>query len=256
MSAKRILIVIFLFMGITGNIHAEMDYFDSGIDYWNQNSEKKPKKEDAPVKADVPKTPDDKKEADKSFDWQKYLDPKNDEFFKEGDYQPPAPFMEIARNPTDRNIELWFAYIDKKNVLSKRLQERISEYLHKNTGTIAAEEISLIKNKLANMPTSDDDSKRFRFRMYFDSRCPHCKKMFSTLERLQDLGFYVEAKQINSAGEPIKSSVPVTMADKKEAEEQKIDSVPLLMIGDMREKKVYRLNGYHDADSILKTIKG
>ena len=39
-----------------------------------------------------------------TFPWQKYLDPKNDDFFREGDYSPPAPFMEIARNPSDSNF--------------------------------------------------------------------------------------------------------------------------------------------------------
>ena len=49
-----------------------------------------------------------------TFQWKKYLDPKNEEFFKEGDYTPPAPFIEIARNPTDANIRNWFKYLETK----------------------------------------------------------------------------------------------------------------------------------------------
>ena len=37
----------------------------------------------------------------KSFAWEKYLSPAHDEFFREGDYTPPAPFVEIARNIND-----------------------------------------------------------------------------------------------------------------------------------------------------------
>ena len=43
------------------------------------------------------------------------------EFFKEGDYSPPEPFMELARNPTDENIRMWFQYLDKKNWVFKYL---------------------------------------------------------------------------------------------------------------------------------------
>ena len=66
-----------------------------------------------------------KKEKKKSFKWSNYLDPKNDEFFKEGSYTPPKPFMELARNPSDKNIGNWIAYNKKKNALNQRLQLRM-----------------------------------------------------------------------------------------------------------------------------------
>src|SRR5579885_1217717 len=97
----------------------DFQFFGSSIDYWNEVGSKQAVGAKAPAATAKPGT--STKEAPASlpnagwFPWQQYLDPKNKEFFREGDYTPPEPFMEIVRNPSDANLKLWFEYISRKN---------------------------------------------------------------------------------------------------------------------------------------------
>ena len=94
------------------------DYFGSDINYWP--SALAPGPISSPANP-VPREADGKSSAvAPPFDWDKFTNPKNREFFKEGDYTPPEPFMEIVRRPTDENLTRWFAYIEKRNELSRR----------------------------------------------------------------------------------------------------------------------------------------
>ncbi|MGE3759544.1 MAG: hypothetical protein AB7H97_17395, partial [Pseudobdellovibrionaceae bacterium] len=71
----------------------ELQYFDEKINFWDEPSKKGDERtETSTVKGS---------EKEGNFPWKTYLDPKNKEFFSEGDYTPPEPFMEVARNPTD-----------------------------------------------------------------------------------------------------------------------------------------------------------
>ncbi len=105
--------------------------------------------------------------------------------------------MELARNPSDRNITNWIAYNKKKNDLNQRLQVRMREYLTKNQ-KLTPEVQTIIAQNTVQTDTQFDPA-RYRVRMYFDSKCPHCKRMFNTLSSLQSKGVYVEALQIDDA---------------------------------------------------------
>ena len=93
-------------------------YFENEINYWS--SEKKQE----PFKSEKIKT-----QKKKDFEWDKYLNPENDEFFKEGNYIPPAPFMEVYRRPTKKNVLMWDAYIKKRNLVHTRAMEKMKLYL-------------------------------------------------------------------------------------------------------------------------------
>src|SRR5579872_3611420 len=97
-----------------------LKYFDDKIDYWKD----RPKEQES--------QPAEPQSEGEKFPWKTYMDPKNKEFFKEGDYTPPEPFMEVARNPSDENIKNWFDFMGKKNELAQRLQTKMKEYLTKN----------------------------------------------------------------------------------------------------------------------------
>ena len=91
--------------------------------------------------------------------------------------------------------------------------------------------------------------------MYFDSQCPHCKRMFETLNDLQDRGYLVEARQVDRGSlEHIKSNVAIVSASSAEVKKQNIAAVPLLLIGDLRNKKVYRQSGFMTPEQILAQI--
>jgi thiol-disulfide isomerase/thioredoxin len=237
----------------------DFQYFSKSIDFWGEKAEPPPIEkatattETKPEKPLAPKIEEAKKE---SFEWGTYMDPKNKEFFKEGDYTPPEPFMELVRNPTDENMKMWFAYMDKKNELQTRLQQKMAEYMAKNGQSVPqpdeARVAALAPAKLKNV-----DPQRYRLRMYFNSTCPHCQRMFGTLSELQAKGFFVEARQLDRDHGAVRAlPFPAEFASPDEVKQKNIQSVPLLLIGDLKKKVVYRLNGFQPTTEVLKAIQG
>lgn len=234
--------LIFLLIFFSSTHVLAFDYFSKEIDYWKEKSARK--------QSTIPKNP----QQEDSFDWNKYLDPKNDEFFQEGDHKPPAPFMELARNPTDENIKKWFALIEKKNQMMERLQTYLAAYVQKNNSTLSTKEKETIQAKAAQFQPANDEIKRFRFRLYFDSRCPHCERMMASMRALQDKGYYVEVRQTDAGKPSFGIPFPLVRASPKEIKSKKIDATPTLFVADSHKQKLYRINGYHDAPSILQTL--
>ena len=239
-----------IFLLISGKLMA-FDYFHQKINYWD-----KKKNKSRPIVTEEKSKPPEKTEnkSNDSFDWKKQLDPKNEDFFKEGDYTPPAAFMELARNPTDENITNWFKLVNKKNELSSRLSSRIQEYLKKNT-KLKVEEKNHLLEAQKKLPKVATDNTRYRFRMYFESSCPHCKRMMTTLQELQELGYYVEVRQIDNDPKIARAiPFPLEYATKDELKEKGINSWPVLFVGDLVKKITYRLNGYHPTAEVLSTV--
>jgi len=251
---KPILSAIALLLLIAGKGHA-FDYFGSKIDYWGESNKKETL---AVVKEEVKE--DEKKPVTESpppslFDWKKQLDPKNDEFFKEGDYSPPAAFMELARNPTDQNITNWFKLMERKNELQTRLSQRIQQYLSRSNKIVPEERIAMTE-AVKTLSVKEVDYSRYRFRMYFETSCPHCKHMMETMKELQDSGFYVEIRQIDQNPKvSLSLPFPVEMATPQELKEKEITSWPVLFIGDLKKKVTYRLNGYRSTQEVLSAIQ-
>lgn len=212
---------------------SSFEFFDSDIDYWSENNPPNLEGPPSPPKSkDQPSLKKEKKKS--SFNWKEQLDPQNDDFFREGDYMPPKAFRELVKNPTDTNIKNWFKLMEKKNRLSQRLGRRIEEYLKKNKKLKPKEKrnFNRAKRKLSH---TTEDYKRFRFRLYFESSCSHCKRMFKTMEELQSRGYFVELKQIDKKAKgPLPLPFPVTYASREEIKEKNINSWPVLFISTLR----------------------
>ena len=275
LSKKRLFIAI-LFTGTL--IHAtdgftqesDVQYFkDPEIDFW--------KTTDSKQKANPATTQSEKKTAGAAqkpappksqFQWNKYMNPTNDEFFKEGDYTPPAPFMEIARNPSDENIENWFKYLETKNELLRNLQQHLNDYAGKHTQVgiasysptvpkIVDEEITLkAKTRLEPESPIKLDSKNYRMRLYFDSHCPHCQHMLGTVAALMKMGYWVELKQVDK-DTSIRSKIPFSVSDAtpEELKKYQIESVPVLLVGDLKHGTFSKIQGYHEAREVLAVLK-
>ena len=247
MVIRKTLILLFLSSFARAD---KLEYFDSKIDFWGD----KPSAKDT-----FKKDPSPTEKQDGKFPWKTFLDPKNKEFFKEGDYMPPEPFMEVARNPTDDNIKQWFELMKKKNELQTKLQERMAEYMAKNgelkiPSSIATTAPAPPRAKEQNVAL---DPSRFRLRMYFESTCPHCRRMFQVLKKLQDGGFQVEALQVDSG--PVQDAekiIPISRADPNDLKKHGIKGVPFLLIADTKRKALLpAIEGYHDFEEILRLLK-
>lgn len=241
----------------------EVSFFSGGIDYWKEapsppalqasRHEEPAKVESEPPPASIEETAKLKPAEAERFDWRPFLDAKNIEFFREGDYTPPEPFMEIMRDPSDANLRMWFAYIERKNALTQRLAARMDDYARRHGSSMSQQEKARVETVASQLPRTDArDYRSLRFRMYFDSTCPHCQKMFSTLNSLQELGYFVEARQIDSGSlAHIRASVPIQQATPAEVKGFQIRSVPFLLIGDMHKGTVYRQTGFATPEEIL-----
>lgn len=255
----KVVTVVVISLSLRSSHGSEFQYFGTTIDYWNANSPRPKSVQSLPIVEKSPKenssaVPITEKES--RFPWNTYLDPKNKEFFKEGEYTPPEPFMEIVRNPSDTNLKMWFAYIDKKNSLSDRLQTRMREYMEKNAFGISNDGKERWLEKTKTLTRTEPNVKRYRFRMYYDSHCPHCKKMFGTLKALQGKGFFVEARQIDNDPLGLQDiPVPTEHAMAHELKEKDIKSVPLLLVGDLEKKVIYRITGYQSVQNIFQTLE-
>ncbi len=243
----KIIKIIFISL-LSFNVQAEkLQYFESKIDFWG----------DKVISTENLSDPNKEKEKpDGKFPWKTYLDPKNKEFFREGDYTPPEPFMEVARNPTDENIKQWFDLMKKKNELQTKLQIRMQEYIAKNN-EVNASQIVLAPKIDAKKQEIPLDPARFRLRMYFESTCPHCKRMFQVLRRFQDEGFQVEALQVDtgivSESEKV---VPIKKAEPEDLKKHGIKGVPFILVADTKKKTLLPpIEGYHDFEEILRLLK-
>lgn len=250
----RILHVLLFAVAMRASAASAFGYFESEIDYW------KPK----PTETASEKSTTDAKQTDPKpklpptspFDWNKHTDPKNDEFFREGEYIPPEPFMELVRNPSDENIKHWFEFIGKRNKLSQRLQQRMQEYVAQNGGRLDDKARSIVQVKSAEVNISQPDYSRYRFRLYFHSSCPHCKRMMQSMNELQSRGYFVEIVQIDNNLQATRGlPFPVRHAELGELESKDIKSWPVLLVGDLQKKVVYRINGYQTAANILNSIR-
>lgn len=237
---------LLLLSAVLGLSAHAIDFFDAPINYWDEKQSAKSQTEIvAPIKVGPEKS---------KFEWKKYLDPSNDEFFREGDYTPPKPFMEVARNPSNENLKNWFDYMQAKNQLAARLQIRMQEYMQGTSApTSAAPTVAAVTRASEQKP----DFSRFKFRMYFDSHCPHCKRMFETLERLQADGFNVEALQVDG-GPLLKrlSSIPIDRAQSDDTKKHKVESVPHVIVADLKRQALLpAIKGYQSYEDMIGLLR-
>ena len=110
------------------------------------------------------------------------------------------------------------------------------------------------EKKIEELKVPMGDLKRFRFRLYFDSSCPHCERMMSTAQDLQKIGYFVEVRQIDDRKPNFPVPFPIIQASKSELLDKKIDSWPVLFVADTKNKLIYRINGFQTSQSLLNAL--
>jgi predicted DsbA family dithiol-disulfide isomerase len=82
--------------------------------------------------------------------------------------------------------------------------------------------------------------------------------MAPEVEKLKDIGFQVEARQVDAA--PLatffQKAITEDHATADELQRHGIQSVPVLLIADLKSRAVYRVAGYQSAESVVQTING
>ena len=233
------------------------DYFNDEIDYWGEPNSARKTTQKLKKRPKQDKTYVNKKS---QFTWSRCLNPKTKEdlkeVFREGNYAPPAPLLELAQNPTRENIKNWLAVGDKKNEIMSRVQAKIAEYLKSQKASAVKNKAKLKSQVSKSKVIANLDLNRFKFRLYFESTCPHCRRMLETVKKLHEFGFYVELRQIDRNFNRTKSlPFPIIPVSNKELQAKKISAWPVLFISDLNKKLNYRINGYQTANDILKVLK-
>lgn len=246
----------------------DFHYFSNpDLDFWRSGASPTNKEvNSSPVPA-MPRVP---RAAGEIFPWKKYLDPKNDDFFREGNYTPPAPFMEIARDPSDENITNWFRYLEMKNQILARLQTKLTAYaashprpllsLSPEAAAAMSQAAPLIAQAAAHVNPGSaplPDAKRYRLRLYFDSHCPHCEHMIATtIHELAAMGFWIELRQVDR-DERARARIPFSVqpASPEELKRYGIERVPILLVGDLKAHSYFKMQGDQTAQSVLTALQ-
>ena len=73
---------------------------------------------------------------------------------------------------------------------------------------------------------------------------------------LQDRGFFVEGLQTDgNAGKLLQLPFPTAAARPEDLKAKDIQSVPLLLVGDMKKKTVFKLSGYQSVTEVYQAIQ-
>ncbi len=257
-KSSSLLVAIALCLQSAKAVESEVNFFeDSSINYWG-NEKKEAVSETKQKNKDETK----KKEAKKNkFSWRNHLDVEKDDFFKEGKHTPPAPLMEVARRPTDKNIKNYLKYFGMKNFIKERMQNAIENYI-KRTRLSKKRELPLASKKYLIQKANEfkghvKGREKIRFVMYFRSTCPHCKRMFKTLEELQELGFITHAIQMDKGTLRDSYNIAISNGTQKDLNLLKrlgAKGVPFTLI-QVENKKQYSLKGYRSVSEILNLLK-
>ncbi|MGE3682700.1 MAG: TlpA family protein disulfide reductase [Bdellovibrionales bacterium] len=188
------------------------------------------------------------KEEKKPFDWNSFMNVENDEFFKEGDYTPPAPFLEALRRPTKENILLFEKWNETRNLLLQRYETARAQYVAKSN--VMLPEVK--RSQGGNAKTLE----KFRFVFYFDAECPSCHAMFETVNQMVQKGVYVEAVRLDKGKQEVRGlSIPWVSPSPKEVQKINLKAVPFLMAFDDETKKVYQVTGRKTIEEIADLLE-
>jgi thiol-disulfide isomerase/thioredoxin len=109
------------------------EWFGQPLDYWGGSPygpspplppPEEASREDAPPPASL--APPAPSAQPRPFDWSDYTDPTQPEFWREGDYTPPAPLLELIRDPSPENIERYRTWTSQKLQVSAQVSELLA----------------------------------------------------------------------------------------------------------------------------------
>lgn len=124
-------------------------------------------------------------EAPEAFDWADYADPRTPTFWKEGDHVPPAPLLELIRNPSSDNVQRYREWTAKK-----------------------LEVAALVSKLVAEEPAPPVSWRGVQVVYFYASSCGYCAKSTPTVLALAELGADVMPVHLDRPSPAYPSSTP------------------------------------------------
>lgn len=213
--------------------------FSDGVKFFDEGSTGTPRP--VPEKTiEQPKT--------SKFSWSEQLDIEKDQFFKEGDYTPPAPFIEALRRPTKENILNFEKWQAMRNLLLQRYETARAQYVQQNGVTMPKAQAQVTN-------VDEQDIEKYHYVFYFESTCPSCHAMFQTINEMVQRGVYVEAVRVDKNSNEVQGlNIPWTFANPEELKKLNLKAVPVLVAIDEKTKKAYQMTGRKSIKQILQVI--
>ncbi|MEY3902515.1 MAG: plasmid transfer operon protein, partial [Pseudomonadota bacterium] len=132
------------------------------------------------------------------FDWKKYEDPQNPEFWDDGgDYVAPRPLREAVANPSQENLEKYAEWQARRVAI-------LAEFNRKLLLQNAAQKDSRISEKKTRSEQSRIplNLREVQLLYFYQSSCPHCQAAKAQVEELRRKGVHVTFIQLDSEESP------------------------------------------------------
>ncbi len=239
--------------------NAEVSFFDGkDIDYWREGklsgSGVGGLGKDAKVSPPLPPS-SSIRESDKSpFDWKKYEDPSNVEFWDDGgDYVAPRPLREAVANPTRENLEKYLEWQAQRLVVLGRFNEKLAELqFSKDNGKSS-------KKSGGEPPSKRDETPRkaairypeVTLLYFYQTSCPHCQASKPEVESLQKKGVRVSFIQLDGLPPLHPGSLPYNLTLKNQFD---IQATPTWIF--RRKESVARFEGRKSYEELHEAMAG
>ena len=153
------------------------------------------------------------------FEWSRYQDPKNPEFWDDGgDYVAPRPLREAIANPTSQNLEAYLAWQAKRLEIVAAFDAKLAQSavasLGKQLPALAAAAAPASVEDEARAKASTIRWQEIDLLYFYQSSCPHCIAAKEQVESLARRGVRVTFIQLDAGEQPPlhRRSVPYTRA--------------------------------------------
>lgn len=182
----------------------DVRFFDGqDIDYWNEGKQVKPFVPQARplVEKPHPLLPSGSLIRQRDalpFDWTKYEDPKNPEFWDDGgDYVAPRPLREAVANPTQENLEKYADWQARRVAVLAEFNRKL--ILQNSTQKVASSSAKQTRSVESRSPLN---LKEVQLLYFYQSSCPHCQAAKAQVEELRRKGLSVTFIQLDSDESP------------------------------------------------------
>jgi hypothetical protein len=189
------------------------------------------------------------------LEWQKLIDPTQDDFWNEGNFKPDQGFLIWAKNPTIENAKLFLIRMNaKRNTLHimQKQQEIANKELIK-LGVIANDYDFLTQQTGKLSQVIESDLKGVHIFFLFHPTCSHCKKQAQILSGRNN----VTPMQV--AGDSLvqlEGLPPSIWAEKEDINKYASNKVvPVLLIYSNKTNSITNLSGVHTLDEIKEVVR-